>query len=228
MCYLPCSGSERLLHNFSSAGVGVQKSWLSQRPSISDQPYCLWVIAPLINKANDSLRNDQLSFYTTINDYIFNPPATDLRMSLRFNNDQTSPCHNETVLIYTGFPQSLTPYNLSHLTPSALYTSGSLVGSFTGTQLVNRSFSVFSTVLTVVYFHSTSAPSSQLQGFNLSIDIDRLSTLVKNTSFPVNVSDAPATTSQVSLSPKILCACLLFVYWKWLWKTQLIERNMIL
>ena len=102
-----------------------------------------------------------------------------------------SQCYDETVLIYAGFPETLNPFSTS-LTPSALNTSGSLIGAFTGDQLLNESLSVTSTVLTVVYYPSTT-PSTILRGFNLTVSVD------SQPEGNANVTDTPASGDQVSL-----------------------------
>ena len=202
MCYLSCSSESRLLHNFTSAGLGVPASWLTvaQRPPLSNLPYCLWVVAPLINKLNysssQSFESFSPLFYSSISNGVlnFNPPPTDFQISLQFRTDRTSQCYDETVLIYSGLPDFLTPIN-SSLTPHSPNTTvkdGSLLGAFTGAQLKDHSLSLSSSVLTVVYYSSTT-PSSQLQGFNLMVDVEWLSG--DNDSYPVN-----ATSEQVNLN----------------------------
>ena len=181
MCYLPCSGESRLLHNFTSAGLGIPASWFTQRPLLADQPYCLWVVAPLINKLNSFSQSFESfstpQFYSSnlsSSDILnFNPPSSDFRILLQFNSSQTSQCYDETVLIYRGLPDFLTPFN-SLLTPYSLNTvvqEGSLVGAFSGAQLKDHSLSAFSSVLTVVYYSSTT-PLSQVQGFNLTMTVE--------------------------------------------------------
>ena len=202
VCYLPCSGESRLLHNFTSAGVGIPASWFSRRPALASQPYCLWVVAPLINKLNSFSQNSESfsppQFYSSFSssDILnFNPPPPDdFRISLHFNGSQTSPCYDETVLIYSGLPEFLTPFSNSPLTPFSLNTvveEGSLVGAFTGTQLRDHSYSLSSSVLTVVYY-SSSTPLSQFQGFNLMMTVE-LPSGENDTAIPAN-----ATSEQVS------------------------------
>ena len=204
MCYLGCSGGMRLLHNFTSAGLGVSTSWISGRPSLDDLPLCLWVIAPQINKLNSPLQDDfeslsQQLFYSTVNDSDADSHfslSTDSRISLQFRNNQTSQCYDETVLIYSGLPQFLTPFN-SSLTPDGFNHTeqgGTLVGVFTGAQLKSQSVTIPSSIVAVVYYASTT-PSSQLLGFNLTVNIDHppgmrdLYPMTYNTTDEVHVSD---------------------------------------
>lgn len=164
VCYLPCSGEDRLLHNFTSAGVGVSPSWIASRPSLEVLPYCLWVIAPLAKRTKSSLRGyEPLLLLSHINDTF----STNLRMSLEFKSDQASKCYDETVLIYSGVPEVLN----SALIHYDLNRTGELLGVFTGAQLMNHSVSVTSSIVTVVYYTST-MPASQLRGFNLMVRTD--------------------------------------------------------
>ena len=210
VCYLPCFGEARLLHNFTSAGVGVPASWFSPRPTLASQPYCLWVIAPLINKLNSFSQNSESfsppQFYSSFSssDILnFNPPPPeDFRISLQFNGSQMSLCYDETVLIYSGLPEFLTPFNNSSFTPfspNTVVQEGSLVGAFTGAQLRDHSLSLSSSVLTVVYYSSTT-PLSQVQGFNLMMTVE----------WPSGENDttnlANATSEQVSLKFNTTCA----------------------
>ena len=202
MCYLSCSGESRLLHNFTSAGLGVPASWFSRRPTLASQPYCLWVVAPLINKLNSFSQNSEsfspFQFYSSFSssDILnFNtPPPENFHISLQFNGSQSSLCYDETVLIFSGLPEFLTPFSNSPLTPFSLNTvveEGSLVGVFTGTQLRDHSLSLSSSVLTVVYYSSTT-PLSQVQGFNLMMTVE-LPSGENETAISVN-----ATSEQVS------------------------------
>ena len=169
ICYVPCSGNDRLLYNFTSAGVGVPPSWIAARPSLEVLPYCLWVIAPLVERTNSSSGEyeESLLLPSHANSSILNFKNSSLRISLEFKSDQTSQCYDETVLIYTGLPDFLN----SSLTHFELNKTGALLGMFTGDQLVNHSISVLSPVVTVVYYTST-RPASQVRGFNLTVRTD--------------------------------------------------------
>ena len=197
MCYLPCSGETRLLYNFTSAGVGVLPSWLiTERPSLSDLPYCLWIIAPLISGPNSSSRDygSLSSFSHSSSGSIFNSIPTKLRIRLRFRNDQSSQCFTETVLVYSGLPEFLTPLHLnSSLSP--LGGGGTIVGSFTGSQLLNHSITVPSEVVTVVYLTNNQVPPSHLWGFNMTVSVQEEGSDL----YPEN-----ATRDQVSV-----CVCVL-------------------
>ena len=198
VCYLPCSGESRLLHNFTSAGIGVPASWFSSRPPLGNLPYCLWVVAPLINQLNSTSQTfesfSSSQFYSSLGSDILNFHShSDFRILLQFNNSQTSLCYDETVLIYSGLPEFLTPFNslLTPYSPNTVVQDGSLVGAFTGAQLKDHSLSLFSSVLTVVYYSSTT-PHSRLQGFNLMVTVEWPTG--ENDTDPVN-----ATSEQVTL-----------------------------
>jgi hypothetical protein len=162
------------------------------------------VVAPLINKL-DSFSQTSASFpspqfYSSLlsssDIFNFNPPPSDFHISLQFSGSQTSLCYDETVLIYSGLPEFLTPFNspLTPYSPNTVVQEGSLIGAFTGTQLKDHSLSLpsSSSVLTVVYYSSTT-PHSQVQGFNLMVMVEWPSG-ENGTTSPVN-----ATFEQVNL-----------------------------
>lgn len=130
-CFLGCSSDLKLLSGFSYAGLVTDEEWL-MTAVVGDM--CMWVIAPGFDTKDDvGTILERLNNRTLAN--------TEYELTLHFDGG-TDP--GGMVLIYQGLPQFF-PNNDSDGVLS------SLVASYSRYQLLNASFSVTSTFLSVVY-----------------------------------------------------------------------------
>jgi hypothetical protein len=151
-CTLGCSGGS-ILSNFTSAGIGVNETWILNPPPLSIQPFCWWLISP--GTHTPPITTPTSVYFTSAlnqasSSNIFN-------ISLHFNSNyetsQDLPCCLEKVLIYNGLPQFIQSLIYQNTSRNDTILDSELLTVFSGMDLEHAQLSVLSSFLTVVYFH---------------------------------------------------------------------------